>query len=219
HGAILAAATVRAARAAAPATRQRSDPAAAERARAVDADNRLLWRQNRQRLDAEAFRDALLFVSGTLDLTMGGPSVRQFHFKDDHSPIYDYTRFDVESPAAYRRSVYRFIVRSVPDPFMECLDCADPNISTPKRNTTLTALQALSSLNNPFVLKQAEHLAARISRLAREPRRQIEWLYQLTLNRTPTAKETRELTAYARRHGLPNACRLVLNSNEFMFVD
>lgn len=186
---------------------------------AVDADNRLLWRQNRQRLDAEAFRDALLFVSGTLDLTMGGPSVQHFKFKDDHSPVYDYTAFAVDSPGAARRSVYRFIVRSVPDPFMECLDCADPNISTPKRNTTLTALQALASLNHPFVIKQAEHLADRVRRLATEPERQIKWLYQLALNRPPTADEATELTDYARRHGLANACRLVFNSNEFMFVD
>ena len=187
-------------------------------AAAIDSDNRLLWRQNRQRLDAEAFRDALLVVNGKLDLTMGGPSIQQFHFKDDHSPVYDYTRFDAGSPGAYRRSVYRFIVRSVPDPFMECMDCADPNISTPKRNTTLTALQALSSLNNPFVIKQAEHLAERAS-AASEPKRQIELIYECALNRAPTSEEAKELGAYARRHGLSNACRLIFNSNEFMFVD
>ena len=117
---------------------------------------------NRQRLDAEALRDAVLAVSGKLDLTMGGPSDQQFFFKDDHSPVYDYARFDVDSPASFRRSVYRFIVRSVPDPFMECLDCADPSLLTPKRNTTLTALQALALLNNPFMVRQAEHFAARL---------------------------------------------------------
>ena len=107
----------------------------------LDAANRFLWRQNRRRLDAEAVRDAELATSGKLDLTMHGPSARQFAFKDDHSPIYDYARFDVDDPDAYRRSVYRFIVRSVPDPLMECLDCADPSLLTPKRNTTLTALR------------------------------------------------------------------------------
>ena len=89
---------------------------------------------------------------------MGGPSVQQFYFKDDHSPVYDYSRFDVESPAALRRSIYRFIVRSVPDPFMETMDCPDPSLLSPKRNTTVTALQALALLNDPFVLRQAEHL-------------------------------------------------------------
>ena len=88
----------------------------------VDAENRYLWRMNRQRLDAESVRDAVLAVSGKLDLTMGGPSAEQFWFKDDHSPVYDYSRFDIDSPASYRRSVYRFIVRSAPDPFMDRLD-------------------------------------------------------------------------------------------------
>ena len=78
----------------------------------IDGSNRYLWRQNLRRLDAEAIHDAVLAVSGQLDLAMGGPSVRQFFFKDDHSPIYDYARFDVDDPGARRRSVYRFIVRA-----------------------------------------------------------------------------------------------------------
>ena len=88
--------------------------------------------------------------------------MQQFFFKDDHSPVYDYARFDVDDPRGCRRSVYRFLVRSVPDPFMECLDCADPSLMTPRRNTTLTALQALALLNNPFIVRQAEHFAARL---------------------------------------------------------
>ena len=117
---------------------------------------------NRQRLDAESVRDAVLAASGKLDLTMGGPSAEQFWFKDDHSPVYDYSRFDIDSPASYRRSVYRFIVRSVPDPFMDRLDCPDASLITAKRNTTITAIQALALLNNPFMVRQAEHLAARV---------------------------------------------------------
>ena len=92
----------------------------------ADSGNRYLWRMNRLRLDAESVRDSVLYITGKLDLTMGGPSVEQFFFKDDHSPIYDYTRFNLDSPASYRRSIYRFLVRSVPDPFMESLDCPDP---------------------------------------------------------------------------------------------
>ena len=98
----------------------------------LDSGNRLLWRMNRQRLDAESIRDAMLAVTGKLDLTMGGPSVQQFFFKDDHSPVYDYGRFDVDDPRSFRRSIYRFIVRSVPDPLMDCLDAADPSILTAK---------------------------------------------------------------------------------------
>ena len=186
---------------------------------AVDAENRYLWRMNRRRLDAESVRDAALAVSGKLDLTMGGPSVEQFWFKDDHSPVYDYSRFDVDSPASYRRSVYRFIVRSVPDPFMERLDCPDASLITAKRNTTITAIQALALLNNPFMIRQSEHLASRVRGLAAEPEQQVAWIYRLALARNPDARETGRLAQFAARHGLENACRAVLNSNEFLFVD
>ena len=185
----------------------------------IDGANRFLWRQNRRRLDAEAVRDSALAVSGKLDLTMGGPAVRQFAFKDDHSPIYDYARFDVDDPAAYRRSVYRFIVRSVPDPLMDCLDCADPSLLTPRRNTTLTALQALAMLNNALFVRQAEHFAERVRSAATSPAGQIRAAYRLALQRPPRDDEMQLLVDYAARHGLANACRLIFNSNEFVFVD
>jgi hypothetical protein len=178
----------------------------------IDADNRFLWRMNRLRLDAECVRDATLAVSGKLDPTMGGPSVRQFYFKDDHSPVYDYTQFDVDSPGSFRRSVYRFIVRSVPDPFMDCMDCADPSILTPKRNTTLTALQALALLNNPFMVRQAEHFAARVAGMTTDPIGQIDAAYRLALGRPPRPEEAEALVGYARQHGLTNACRVILNA-------
>ncbi|MSR58889.1 MAG: DUF1553 domain-containing protein [Planctomycetaceae bacterium] len=186
---------------------------------AIDSGNQFLWRQNRQRLEAEAIRDAVLAVGGKLDTTMGGPSVQQFLFKDDHSPIYDYEQFDVDAPAANRRSVYRFIVRSVPDPFFECLDAADPSLLTPKRNATLTALQALSLLNNPFMVRQADHFAQRLRGLADDPAGQVEAAYRIALSRPPRPDETAILTRYIHEHGLSNACRVILNSNEFVFVD
>ena len=190
-----------------------------KRANAFDADNRLLWRQNRTRLDAECIRDAMLSVSGQLDLTMGGPSDRQFHFKDDHSPVYDYTRFDVDSPAGRRRSIYRLLVRSVPDPFMDCLDAADPSQLVARRNITLTALQALATLNNPFVLKQCEHFTERLQKLTPDVPGQIDAAYRLALSRPPTPEEKKRLATYASKHGLANACRVLFNSTEFMFVD
>ena len=185
----------------------------------VDSENRYLWRMNRQRLDAEAVRDSVLAIAGNLDLTMGGPSAEQFWFKDDHSPIYDYTRFDVDSPASHRRSVYRFIVRSAPDPFMDRLDCPDASVLAAKRNTTITAIQALALLNNSFMLKQSEHLAARLKQLSGNPEDQMRWLYRLALGRAPGAQEATRLAAYTSKHGLENACRAILNSNEFLFVD
>ncbi|HUY32794.1 MAG TPA: DUF1549 domain-containing protein [Pirellulales bacterium] len=185
----------------------------------IDSGNRFLWRMNRRRLDAECVHDAMLFATGRLDGRMGGPSARQFIFKDDHSPVYDYERFDVDGPDGLRRSVYRFIVRSVPDPFMDCLDCADPSILTPKRNTTLTSLQALALLNNPFCVRQSRHLAERVAVLTSDPAGQIEAAYRLTLGRRPSPGESELLVTYAARFGLANACRVIFNSNEFMFID
>ncbi|HEY2837516.1 MAG TPA: PSD1 and planctomycete cytochrome C domain-containing protein [Pirellulales bacterium] len=185
----------------------------------ADAGNRFLWRFNRRRLDAESIRDAALAASGKLDLTIGGPSARQFFFKDDHSPNYDYARFDVDAAEAYRRGVYRFIVRSVPDPLMECLDCPDPSLLAPKRNTTLTALQALSLWNNALFVRQAEHLAARAQRAAKQLPGQIVAAHRWALARAPREDEAQWLGEYAARHGLASACRLILNCNEFVFVD
>jgi hypothetical protein len=185
----------------------------------IDAGNRFLWRMHRARLDAECVRDAMLAVTGMLDPAMGGPSARQFYFKDDHSPVYDYTRFDVDDPGSLRRSIYRFLVRSVPDPFMECLDCADPSLMTPKRNTTITSLQSLAMLNNPFTTRQAEHFAARLRTIAADTVGQIVAGYLLALGRAPRDQEREALVAYAEHFGLANACRVIFNSNEFIFVD
>jgi hypothetical protein len=185
----------------------------------LDADNRLLWRMNRTRLDAECIHDAILFASGQLDLTMGGPGDRQFFFKDDHSPVYDYTRFDVDSKEGRRRSIYRHIVRSVPDPFMDCLDAADPSQLVARRNTTLTALQALATLNNPFVLRQCEHFAERLAKLSPDVSSQVIAAYRIALNRAPKPTELERLVAHARKHGLANVARVLFNSTEFMFVD
>ncbi len=119
-------------------------------------------------------RDALLAASGKLDLTMGGPSAMQFKFDDpkkEVSPRIDYAAFDPDSPASYRRSVYRFLFRNLNDPLLEAFDAVDPSLSTPKRNDTITPLQALSLWNNRFVLRQCEHLAARLEREAADTTR------------------------------------------------
>jgi hypothetical protein len=114
--------------------------------------------------------------------------------------------------------VYRFVYRTVPDPFMDTLDCADASQLTPARNVSMTALQALAMLNNKFVLRQSEHLGARVAG-AGDVSKQIEAAFQLVLAREPKADELNELTAYANKHGMANVCRLILNSNEFMFVN
>ena len=164
-------------------------------------------------------RDSLLAIAGKLDLTMGGPSVQMFAFKDDHSPVYDYSRFDPDAPGAYRRSIYRFVVRSVPDPLMERLDCPDHSVLTPKRDTTITAIQALAAWNNALVLRMSEHFAARLRASGGDDRVLVEEAVRRVYGRSPSADETDRLIAYAREHGLENLCRVLFNSNEFLFVD
>jgi hypothetical protein len=188
---------------------------------AIDGDNRYLWRMNRTRLDAEEVRDAVLLATGKLDRTMGGPSVKQFiQTPGIHvTPVVDYTNFDVDRPENYRRSVYRFVFRTLPDPLMEALDCPDSSQLTPARTVSVTPLQALAMLNNKFMVRMSEHLAARVATEGTDTAIQIAAVYRFALGREPTAKEITMLGEYARRHGLANACRVIVNSNEFMFVN
>jgi len=184
---------------------------------AIDAQNRFLWRMNRRKLEAEAVRDAILSVSGTLDFEMNGPSVELFNYTHDHSPRYDYVATD--DPKFFRRSVYRYVVRSVPDPLFEAFDCADPNASTPKRHETLTAQQALTLMNDSFILQQADHFAQRLHAASDDPRVQVATALEIALSRAPDPAELNRLTAFTKQHGTANLARLVFNLNEFLFVD
>ncbi|HEY7115861.1 MAG TPA: DUF1553 domain-containing protein, partial [Tepidisphaeraceae bacterium] len=193
-----------------------------ERCATIDGDNRYLWRMNRMRLDAESVRDAVLSISGRIDLTMGGPSVRQFvEGKGVHeTPVADYESFDVDSPAARRRSVYCFIFRTIPDPFMQTLDCPDASQWAPRRETSITALQALATLNDRLIIRQSEHVAQRLAREAGpDIGDQVRALYLLALSRPPEPDELSAVSRYAARHGMANAVRMLINSNAFMFVD
>ena len=186
----------------------------------IDANNRTLWRMNRRRLEAEELRDAILTTSGTLNETLGGPGFYLFVLeKTAHSPHYEYYKFDPADSKSHRRSVYRFIVRSQPDPFMTTLDCADSSQSTPKRDETLTALQALSLLNNKFTLHMAGQFAERIKKESKTLKGQIRRAHQLTTGRPPTPQEMAALHTYAQTHGLQNLCRVLFNLSEFTYVD
>jgi hypothetical protein len=201
------------------ATYRQSSVSSAE-AQKLDGDNRLLTSMPRRRLDAESLRDATLAVSGQLRRTMGGPGYELFRFKDDHSPTYDHADLArIHDPATYRRTVYRFVVRSVPNPFLDCLDCADPNQPVPTRNTTLTALQALALRNNPFMVRQAQHFAERVQAEARTPAARAERAYRLAYGMQPDAATIAALSAHAEKHGWPATCRVLWNANAFVFVD
>jgi hypothetical protein len=170
-----------------------------------DGSNRLLWKQNPRRLDAETLRDTVLAVSGKLNLARGGPGYRDFNYTEAYAPIYDYVTPD--KPELWRRSIYRFIVRTTPHQFLTTLDCPDPANFTPARAQTTTALQALTLSNNEFMLQQARHLAER----AQTPER----AFQLCFQRDPTPAEL----AAAKSIDLFSLCRMLLNANEFIYVD
>ncbi|MCS7469377.1 DUF1553 domain-containing protein [Stieleria sp. ICT_E10.1] len=189
-----------------------------EPAAKVDAENRLLWRQNRQRIEAEAIRDAVLFVSGKLNLRRGGPGFEDFDYQDAYAPIYTYTTAD--RPELWRRSIYRYIVRTTPDRFLTTLDCPDPANLTPKRITTTTPLQSLALFNNDFMLRQARYFAQRIGREAgTDPAAQVDRAFALALGRQPSQQEAQLATEFVDRQGLFALCRSLFNLNEFVYVD
>lgn len=186
----------------------------------LDSGNRFLWRMNRRRLDAESIRDATLVLAGKMNFKMYGPAFRDFVLeKPQHSPHYEYHKHDPNDVTTHRRSIYRFLVRSQQQPFMTTLDCADPSMSVPKRNQTLTSLQALALMNNRFMLAMCEHMAKRLRGAHRDLAEQIELGYRLALSRGPTADELKVMVGFAKKHGLENTCRVLLNLNEFVFVD
>src|SRR6185436_12165615 len=180
--------------------------AATSKTSAADADNRFLSHMNRSRLEAEQLRDAILLMSGRLDLRMGGPSDQQFDQQPGvHvTPRLDYTKFDVDSATARRRSVYRFLFRTLPDPMMEALDCPAGDQLAPVRNTSMTIQQALALWNSAFTVRYAEHFAARLESSATDPQHRISTACEWAWGRPPEKEEARELSDYAQRHGLAN---------------
>ena len=147
------------------ATYRQQSQISSESAENVDANNHLLWRANRRQLEGEAVRDAILLVSGALNPNIGGESFRDVHV--DLETNHEFTDPTNEfSENNCRRSVYRLWARSGNNPLMECLDCPDPTVMSPIRAHTITPLQALSLLNNPFVDQCAEAFAERIMQTA-----------------------------------------------------
>ncbi|MCA9249157.1 MAG: DUF1553 domain-containing protein, partial [Planctomycetales bacterium] len=185
---------------------------------ALDANNRLLWRQNARRIEAEALRDSVLAVSGKLNLQRGGPGFEDFKYQDAYAPIYTYVTAD--EPALWRRSIYRYLVRTTPDRFLATLDCPDPANLTPKRLATTTPLQSLALLNNDFMLRQANYFAERLQREAGSaPAAQVHRAFNLAFGREPSPQESAAATAFVSRAGPVALCRTLLNSNEFVYVD
>jgi len=188
---------------------------------AIDGGNEYLWRANRRRLSAEEFRDSVLAVSGKLDRAVGGAPFQDFIIeKPEHSPHYQYHLHDPNDPASHRRTIYRFVVRSQPQPMLTTLDCADPSMSVPERDESTTALQALTQWNNRFVEAMSVHFAERLHREASaSPEEKVDLACRLAIGRLPTTEERAVLVGHLKEHGEESFARVVMNLNAFVYVE
>ena len=183
----------------------------------VDRDGLYLWRYPPRRLEAEELRDSILLASGNLDLRMGGPGFRLYRYTVDN--VATYYPLEEFSPDTYRRSVYHQHARSVKPALLGEFDCPDTSLPAPKRIATTSPLQALSLLNNAFVLDQASAFANRVrDRAGENPADQISEAWQIVFAREPSVDEVRRATAFVAEHGLAPLGRALLNANEFLYV-
>jgi mono/diheme cytochrome c family protein len=175
---------------------------ASSRNYAEDPDNRLLWRYNRRRLDAESLRDSLLYVSGKLDLQAGGPAVR----------------LDKENN---RRTVYAYISRRQLDPVLALFDFPNPNGTSEQRLQTTVPLQKLFFMNSPFVIAQSTALTARVAANASGDDQRITATYRFVLQRDPTPEERRLARGFIEGNSSawPEYTQVLLSSNEFTYLN
>ena len=186
------------------------------RAQAIDADTRLFWRFPSRRLEGEAIRDSMLWVSGQLNLKMGGPGFDFFETRGGLSGFPPVEQFGAEG---LRRMIYAHKIRMEQVPVFGSFDCPDAGQPTPKRSRSTTAIQALNLFNSPFVSEQATRFSELVSEQAGDSiPAQIEFAFLRALGRKPTDREQSATLAVARQHGLKVVCRVLFNSNEFIFL-
>ncbi|MFO0799122.1 MAG: PSD1 and planctomycete cytochrome C domain-containing protein [Gemmataceae bacterium] len=202
----------------------RPAPAAAA---TVDPDNRLLSHFPRRRLEAEAVRDAMLAVAGTLDHTAGGTLLENGNF--------EYVNNDRARGAARydnaRRSLYLPVIRNNVFDFFQTFDFVEPHVSNGKRAVTVVAPQALCLMNNPFVAKQAAAFAGSVLQLPADDAGRVAAAYERAYGRPPTTEETARALAFVGRYVAaldgperrPRAwaawCHAVFASSEFVYVE
>jgi hypothetical protein len=223
-------------------------PAIQDRAAAIDPDNRLLWRANRVRLDAEVIRDAILATSGRLNLQSGGPSVRPA-LPAGLSDRYGWN-VDADPAQRSRRSIYVFVRRNLRYPLFELFDMPDTNETCGRRNCTTTAPQALFVLNSELILGEARAMAGRVlGEVGTDRYAAIGRAYRLAFARDPSGDEAsitsefldcqasivRDRLANNEKAALPDPmpsnldpaegaaftdlCHALLNANEFIYAD
>jgi hypothetical protein len=195
----------------------------------TDPENRLLWRMNIRRLDAEALRDAVITVSGQAELSVGGAPVM---LKVTPTGLQTVT-------SQKRRSIYLLARRSNPATFMQVFDYPVIDVNCTRRSTSATPLQSLTMINSEFLTDSAGHLARRVASLAGDDAslpKKIDTAYRIALSRGASDNETRisqELIQQlkllyeksgvagedALRRSIENFAHMLLCSNEFLYVD
>jgi hypothetical protein len=176
-----------------------------------DPDNRLLWRFTPRRLDAEAWRDAILAVAGRLDQSIGGPAAGR------------------AEAGHVRRTIYSTISRREPDKMLVTFDFPDANVTTEKRDVTTVPQQQLFALNSDFMQQSASALAARAMAASDDLEARIDLVYGSAFGRRGTTDEhrfareflgtTETLEQESELTKWEQFCHAVLASNEFSWID
>ena len=203
-------------------TYQRSSEFSEANAR-IDANNRYLWRMNRQRLDAETLRDAVLATSGELNLKAGGRPVIPKLSREEYNVMWARNQWpEALDPREHaRRSVYLYVKRTFPMPMLSTFDAPDTTMSCSRRDSTTVAPQALTLMNGEFMVTQAARMAESIAAQASGgPAAWVEAAWLKALHRPPTATErAKALALVTDQAGLVRFCLVLLNMNEFLYVD
>lgn len=189
--------------------------------RLIDPENRLLWRSNIQRLEAEEVRDAMLAVSGWLSPEVGGKTIPQ----RNREFVFNHTSKDHTTYETPRRALYLPIIRNHLYDMLEQFDYPDPTMPTGSRNSTVIAPQALIMMNSPVAMEAGKRMAARLSSIAGDDAR-IREAYVLIYGREPTAKDSTRVLALLKELSATETpaqawtlvCHTLLAANEFMYL-
>ncbi|MEO1992818.1 MAG: DUF1553 domain-containing protein [Pirellulales bacterium] len=184
-------------------------------AETVDADNTLLWRFPSRRLEAEAIRDSMLAVSGELNFQMGGPG---FDFFKTRGGLSGFPPVQEFGPDRLRRMIYAHRIRMESIPVFGAFDCPDAGQPAPKRQQSTTPIQALNLFNSEFVLTRAQAIAKRVEQTFQDDEEKIIEVFRLMLGRQPTQTEMIAAQQAVSESDLAMLARVLLNSNEFVYI-
>jgi hypothetical protein len=184
-----------------------------------DPENLYVWRFRPQRLEAEIVRDSMLAAGGNINLEIGGEPIFPHVPEDILASQYRGKWVNTpEGPAAWRRGVYVYQRRSLPYPMFDTFDHPDMNFTAGARHVSTVPTQALTLLNNPFVLSEAAFLADRVRQQARDPNSQVELAYRIALARPATGTEIAIGTDLIKKQSLASFTHVVLNLDEFLYM-